>query len=754
MRIKYILLILFMMSSLSWGYTSIHQTRDIYGNLGLQNQAIAAAKLGRGYAITYNVPLNVDAKNDDNGNFCANTWKSFKLYIPGGTTLGKVSFVSFPNSNYRIDYRLGSGKIDHTQDNLAINSNVVDKSLTATIHAKEGVGSIYIDKTALKKIGNDGSWMYINIVRDLYHYPESNDRITNTSSYVTVTYYLTIKDLTVFNQWLDKTYFLSNGDPIERNPNLIVKNNSCSYGISESPFTITQGVSTTYDGKLTFVPAGSSPKEVCENTGKYYDEVNTKCITYAEKNCAGTWLSTENRCQTQDELNCKNRADFSWYIAGKICLKDDETLIATSSTYGLNISNFLANEEGWRTKLTVNNTNTSSRNIVKIKISNDNNVELLSVNAEILASDVWSANIYKYRGEIYVANESNNSIYASVKTTSVSGLINIEVSNGFSLSDVNSRVNIKKDIQLVPPVVESDHSAEQIACESSSNKKWDDEINRCTIISTGSSSSSPVYVTPTTGSNSNNEITQCTAKGRVWDYEINRCTIPSTGSSSSAYSYEKSSTTVTSSEEEECVAQGKEWNSEINRCTIPSKGTTGTVDLSDEKSDVEIIGEFVEGKTYPIDGYFIHYNTGSYDWVYVSASGELVAKLTGINDKNNITWDILKYKETNLISAEFLNDLTQIRFVATESLPGEKSGIVNELAESTFNVTGYFIHYDKTDSYGWIYTSVSGKTVGKLKGLNKNTGNMTWIYLENGGADIFSEIDVSDRKNVLFGSVK
>lgn len=69
-------------------------------------------------------------------------------------------------------------------------------------------------------------------------------------------------------------------------------------------------------------------------------------------------------------------------------------------------------------------------------------------------------------------------------------------------------------------------------------------------------------------------------------------------------------------------------------------------------------------KSYAIDGYFVHFADAAYDWIYINASGEYAAKLTGLNKNNgNMTWIMLQSSDIRSFDAMQLNtDKTLIHF--------------------------------------------------------------------------------------------
>jgi hypothetical protein len=88
------------------------------------------------------------------------------------------------------------------------------------------------------------------------------------------------------------------------------------------------------------------------------------------------------------------------------------------------------------------------------------------------------------------------------------------------------------------------------------------------------------------------------------------------------------------------------------------------------------------------------------------------------------------------------------------SVEERRTSVVNRVANQSYSIDGYFIHYDSTDPYGWIYVHHTGQAIAKLEGLNAETGEFNWIWLEGPELKAFQQV-VIDRntQQVQFGSV-
>jgi len=151
-----------------------------------------------------------------------------------------------------------------------------------------------------------------------------------------------------------------------------------------------------------------------------------------------------------------------------------------------------------------------------------------------------------------------------------------------------------------------------------------------------------------------------------------------------------------------------------------------------------------------INGYFIHYGTGAYDWAYIPPNKAYVAKLEGMKGDGNLDWNLLHsankqaFKTIDISS----NGKTVTFGALSQDLPGSNTAL-NILANTTAIIDGYFIHYDKS-AYDWAYIPPSKAYVVKLEGMKEN-GNLDWKTLHSSKETAFDIIDIStDGKYITF----
>ncbi len=144
----------------------------------------------------------------------------------------------------------------------------------------------------------------------------------------------------------------------------------------------------------------------------------------------------------------------------------------------------------------------------------------------------------------------------------------------------------------------------------------------------------------------------------------------------------------------------------------------GLVDADDAIKEViaQRVRREIKGKSFPIDGYFIHYGAGKFDWIYVSNNKKMVAKLAGMRGKY-LRWDPILYNAFETI--EIQND--RISFGQSSDPFGQN------FADKSFVIDGYFVHYGQ-EAFDWIYITATTLKSYKFEGLGYKE-NFLWVPL-------------------------
>jgi subtilisin family serine protease len=129
------------------------------------------------------------------------------------------------------------------------------------------------------------------------------------------------------------------------------------------------------------------------------------------------------------------------------------------------------------------------------------------------------------------------------------------------------------------------------------------------------------------------------------------------------------------------------------------------------------VSKVLAERSFKIDGYFIHYGDGAFDWLYVSSSLRFVAKLEGLKaDGKYLKWKRLYFDSVKVNGEE-------IRLFG----PLSQDPLERSLTKKRLKIDGYFVHY-ASEPYDWIYLSAKTKKVYKFEGLDYRK-RFLWVKL-------------------------
>ncbi|MBN2895265.1 MAG: hypothetical protein JXK05_05165 [Campylobacterales bacterium] len=741
-------------------FYSVHQAPQSNGVQGAVNQFNSIVQSGSYGYFTHAFTLDKFQSSNEYGLCDQNGYEEVKLYVPGGATSVKILFSTERNTNFKIYSKFEpSSGFNTTQTTLFDNVNYQQPASYHFIANNAGL-LLFPETTLNRLVGTTGGWLYLMVINDTPVRPSSY--INNKAMTLNMSYTLFINNHTNYKTWLNRTYIQSNGDPVESAANLYVTSNSCSSGPRTSTYALSTS-GTLYDGSGSYEPEPElTPQEQCEQQGKYWIASSSTCTTQEVYNCivtqAGTWNTGENRCVTPAEVACNNVSTTKWYVAGSECLDKTKTVNGQLMDGYWNISEFRANSEGWSTQLSVRNlnTNASSVNTTAVKVLNmQQSVQSLLRTNAVAGTQTWQTKLYESGGKVYFETIGDSANRSELNPKINVGSIKVESSPVDRLSELQVTADITYTAPSSSSSSSQSKSIEQIECENGGNV-WSAEINQCMYTTTSSRSSSSYS---SVAQNDTQLRAECESLGNyyTWNTALRLCMYsPPAVSSSSRSSSSSSSSTSVSSAEQECLNRGEGylWNNELRLCLQVAQSSSSVSSTISDAQVRSVVVPAVAAKTYDIAGYFIHFGSGSYDWAYVTTSGGIIAKLTGIDQNGFLTWEKLKYGDVNLLSgAEFNANFTQVTFGELLSVPGTDSSTAQKLAAKTFEITGVFVHYD-SGAYDWIYTSLSGSVSAKLTGLDEATGYLTWVWLEGNGIDAFSSIELLPGNTIHFGTAK
>ena len=144
------------------------------------------------------------------------------------------------------------------------------------------------------------------------------------------------------------------------------------------------------------------------------------------------------------------------------------------------------------------------------------------------------------------------------------------------------------------------------------------------------------------------------------------------------------------------------------------------------------LADRLDGHTFPIDGYFVHIGSGTFDWYYVPHNVRQTYKLEGLTEDGFIDWTQIEHAcaEPTLYSLlpESETSIGQLIFSDTPTIPGQAGGTCPvETLPGVHEIDGLFIHFD-TGSFDFIYISSDRQLVAKLDGMDDD-GNFVWTFL-------------------------
>jgi hypothetical protein len=89
------------------------------------------------------------------------------------------------------------------------------------------------------------------------------------------------------------------------------------------------------------------------------------------------------------------------------------------------------------------------------------------------------------------------------------------------------------------------------------------------------------------------------------------------------------------------------------------------VPIWDKVTPINEIVTRLDGETFDINGYYIHYDVGAFSWIYVDKTGRYIAKLEeGSTSNGYLRWTKLKTDTIDYMSAQINDDNTEVTFTA------------------------------------------------------------------------------------------
>ena len=171
------------------------------------------------------------------------------------------------------------------------------------------------------------------------------------------------------------------------------------------------------------------------------------------------------------------------------------------------------------------------------------------------------------------------------------------------------------------------------------------------------------------------------------------------------------------------------------------KASSSSQEKDNEFLKIEKAVSALAKKEFPVRGYFVHYGSGVFDWIYYSSRGKLY-KLDGMDEEGYFQWTSLTNYFTNIEVKNGKIILGEAKI--TREFDSRTLNIIRSIRkQSSYLVNGYFTKYG-TDAFDWVY--VTGGKLYKLDGMDKN-GYFKWLPL----TDYFNGIEVQDYTKIKIG---
>ena len=201
-----------------------------------------------------------------------------------------------------------------------------------------------------------------------------------------------------------------------------------------------------------------------------------------------------------------------------------------------------------------------------------------------------------------------------------------------------------------------------------------------------------------------------------------------------------------------CESHGGRWAdgtclSGSGRATeSSSQSFSSSSSIKNEKTsiDVEGIVTTLAQKEYPIDGYFIHYGSGPFDWLYYSQNTGGIYKLDGMRSDGYFQWTPLTqyFDGTHIRDGKLILGNVKV----TRDLDTRALNIIRAIqTQDSYPIDGYFIHYG-SGPFDWLYYSQNTGGIYKLDGM-RSDGYFQWTPL----TQYFDGIEIKNGDTIKIG---
>jgi len=635
---KLIMVLFLFLHGFAMSFTSLHQMQSPQGLINKFKKYIDSngKPTVKEFSDGTSFIVTDEAQVKENS-WCAMNMPSYKIYVPAGLENVTIGAVAKPNSSYYIWYAFVPDGQDYTEQTLPF-------KFVKMIDAK-----VIYQKWNTKKSG----WLYLRITQASNFVYSQFGHVDGPRVYLSVRY-LFKDDMTNFNNWLKKTHFTSNGDPVEMFSKAYEKSRFCSnYGQLIPIYGNTTGI------------LGAS---------------------------LVSWLQTDDpslSIMSDKKVIPSEPSDIMYTVNYRV---GDKAIDAISVKINNNITDGV---------LLQNKIDECVKFITASRESGKEGKFIYSDNGEnwfFNKDDVAIVDNIRYIGYLIQGDNPKDGKSSQILLAHESGSIKIKVKitqDCLAKSKITDlavmkymRDGIEKSVQTSLIIIAKSRSASTtVASNNTGNVNYgggSGTISNTNYNKTGDTGNDFSYYGDSQQSSINTNMVEksdvqkdCENNGGRW--VDGTCLI--TGTSSSSTSSSSFSSSVSSS----------------------SLSNTNVVEKSDVQKDCENDGgRWVDGTCLITD---------------TSSSSES-SNIESHNSSQNALQSTLNKK--NLLK------------------------VLQKLAGKSFEVKGYFIHYDKNDTFGWAYKS-RGNIFAKLDGMDPSTGHLKWTLLQN----YFTSVQYDDANETI-----
>jgi len=662
--IYFIIIALFSTILNATSYQSIHQRFDAYKNKGFINQIDKMIELsktsfpGQYSTSTYEFYLseNINATQKlEDGSMCTNeNFHHFKIYIPVGTEYFALSFGGIGNPGYVINYSYKPVKIDHANmipDWIGNNKEKIFKGggqFTGYVASRDGTKSIVSPKNS--PFMDSGGWLYIDVIRGNSFSPSNRESGNQMKKYlVKFTLDIKVKETDKLKEWLkkakedynSKTFKIikPNGDPYDATSSINIITKSCTKGIVNEQMIVSKGlyeqppVNAGYSSSaITYQPVvvqhSSSVQTTHTTTTATSNSAKQQCIK-----SGGTWIAEVKLCDkssiqhtTQSsstpisylpnpkQKECEQKGGV-WLDEQAIC---DTSIKQQSSSSSVIVTIPTSNDNAKRRSQCINNGGTW---IAEVNLCNMPTISHSSSSSYHSQTSSLAGNLsYTTLNQKQDCENGGGTWLAEAKlclSKSSSSSFAQNINHNYSSSQQSSSVSVNSDNinTVISKLVRKAHKISGLFI----NYSPTNEVNKWVFVAPDLNIVAKISDKQQNESSINWDIIQTTQMKTFSKIEID--------------------------DDLRSVSFGEIINNSENFDTV-------AYDLVNQKKYV--------------NGYFIHYGDGLFDWAYVNNAFDFIAKFDGIDKVNNkIKWTMIQNPLTGLISFDsvrFTADKKHIRF--------------------------------------------------------------------------------------------